>query len=152
MEISGNHTIPAGRQLVWDLLNDPEVLKECIPGCEELNADSEDSFSAIVTLKIGPVKAKFSGEVELKDKNIPESYRIEAEGKGGIAGFANGGANVILSESESETILTYNVDANIGGKIAQLGSRLITSTTRKLADKFFVRFCEIASERSLKNV
>lgn len=148
MEISGQHQIPADRELVWELLNDPEVLKQCIPGCEELNQEGEDGFSAMVVVKIGPVKAKFNGVVHLKDKSYPESYRIEGEGKGGIAGFANGGANVHLTESGQETLLSYNVDANVGGKLAQLGSRLIKSTSAKLASRFFDNFSEIATERA----
>ena len=148
MELSGEYLVPASRELVWDLLNNVEVLGQCIPGCEEVVSEGEDSFSAKVVFKIGPVKAKFSGAVELSDKVYPESYRISGEGKGGIAGFAKGGANVRLSEEAEGTRLTYNVDAQIGGKIAQLGSRLINSTSKKLADQFFGRFNEIAIERA----
>ena len=148
MEISGEYLIPADRELVWALLNDPEVLKQCIPGCEEITADGEDAFSAKVTLKIGPVKAKFSGDVTLSDKVFPQSYRISGEGKGGIAGFASGGADVLLGEADGGTTLKYEVDAQIGGKIAQLGSRLINSTSKKLADQFFKTFVEIATERA----
>lgn len=148
MDISGEYLVPANRELVWELLNDPEVLKQCIPGCEEIIADGEDAFSAKVTLKIGPVKAKFSGAVTLSDKIYPQSYRISGEGKGGIAGFASGGADVRLTEAQAGTDLKYEVDAQIGGKIAQLGSRLINSTSKKLADQFFSTFVEIASERA----
>lgn len=148
MDISGEYIIPASRELVWDLLNDPEILQQCIPGCEEVVVSGDDEFTAKVTLKIGPVKAKFGGTVRLSDKVHPESYRISGEGKGGIAGFAKGGADVKLSEADEGTQLNYDVDAQIGGKIAQLGSRLIDSTSKKLANKFFETFCEIATERA----
>jgi len=148
LDLSGEYTIAADRELVWELLNDPEILRQCIPGCEEIEATGEDAFTAKVTLKIGPVKAKFGGSVVLSDKVYPESYRISGEGKGGIAGFASGGANVHKKEAENGTILTYSVDAQIGGKIAQLGSRLINSTSKKLAAQFFSTFCEIATERA----
>ncbi len=146
MDISGEYFIPASRELVWELLNDPEVLRQCIPGCEEILQTAEDEFSARVVLKMGPVKAKFNGSVRLSDKNYPQSYRISGEGKGGIAGFAKGGADVLLAEVEDGTRLNYQVDAQIGGKIAQLGSRLVTSTSKKLAGKFFETFCEIAAQ------
>jgi len=148
MEISGEYIVPASRELVWELLNDADVLKQCIPGCEEIIQKGEDEFSARVVLKIGPVKAKFGGEVRLSDKVYPQSYRISGEGKGGIAGFAKGGANVVLAEVEGGTQLNYEVDAQIGGKIAQLGSRLIVATSKKLAGRFFDKFCEIATERA----
>jgi len=148
MEISGEYIIVADRELVWELLNDPEILQQCIPGCEEVVVTGEDEFSAKVVLKIGPVKAKFSGSVVLSDKVHPESYRISGEGKGGIAGFAKGGANVRLAQVEEGTQLNYDVDAQVGGKIAQLGSRLIVSTSKKLASKFFEAFCEIATKRA----
>ena len=152
MEIEGEHEIPASRELVWELLNDPDILKECIPGCEEIHASQEDAFSARVTLKIGPVKASFTGDVILSDKVYPESYRISGKGAGGIAGFASGGATVRLTEANGSggccTQLHYSVDANVGGKIAQLGSRLIGSTAKKLAGKFFKNFSEIATERA----
>ncbi len=146
MDLSGEYVIPVSRERVWDLLNDPEVLKRCIPGCEEINQTSEDAFEAAVVLKVGPVKARFTGAVELKDKVYPESYRISGEGKGGVAGFASGGADVRLSDAEGGTLLAYTVDANVGGKIAQLGSRLIKSTSAKLAAQFFARFGEIAAQ------
>jgi carbon monoxide dehydrogenase subunit G len=148
MDLSGEYIIPATRELVWELLNDPEILKQCIPGCEEITVAGEDEFAAKVTLRIGPVKAKFSGNVRLSDKLFPESYRISGEGKGGIAGFAKGGANVRLRQVDGGTQLNYDVDAQIGGKIAQLGSRLIDSTSKKLAGKFFTTFGEIATERA----
>lgn len=146
MELTGEHRIPASRERVWDLLNDPDVLGQCIPGCEEIEATGDDAFSAKVQLKIGPVKAKFNGNVELQDKVYPESYRIVGEGSGGIAGFAKGGARVHLTEeAPEETLLAYEVDAQVGGKIAQLGNRLIKSTSAKLAGQFFTKFSEIAA-------
>ena len=145
MELSGEHFVLATRERVWELLNDPEVLMQCIPGCEEIALEGDDRFTATVVLKIGPVKAKFNGAVELQDKRFPESYRIAGEGKGGIAGFAKGGADVHLSTAAGGTTLTYRAHAQVGGKIAQLGSRLIKSTSAKLADQFFSKFTEIAS-------
>jgi len=149
MDISGLYQIPATRELVWELLNDESVLQQCIPGCEELTSTQDNQYAAKVVLKIGPVKAKFEGEVLLSDHVYPESFKISGEGKGGIAGFANGSADVELSEIDSGTELSYIVDVNIGGKIAQLGSRLIASTSKKLADKFFSEFTKIASEKAL---
>ena len=139
MRMSGDERIPAKREAVWAALNDPEVLKECIPGCQSLEKRSDTELAAKVGLKMGPVKATFDGEVELSDMDPPQSYRISGEGKGGVAGHAKGGANVRLVEAEGglETLLTYDVDASVGGKIAQLGSRLIDSTAKKLAGQFF---------------
>jgi uncharacterized protein len=144
LELSGEYEIAAPRARVWKLLNDPVVLKECIPGCEELTADGADAFAATVVLKIGPIKARFTGEVTLSDKVVPERYTITGEGKGGIVGFAKGSAKVHLAEDGGGTTLTYDVTADVGGKIAQLGSRLIASTSKKLADQFFGKFAEIA--------
>ncbi|PLS20652.1 CoxG family protein [Neptunicoccus cionae] len=137
MDMSGEYRIAAPIQTVWDAIQDPEILRGAIPGCEELEKTGETEMSAKVSLKIGPVKAKFAGEVALKDLVAPNSLKIEGEGKGGIAGFAKGGADVQLAEDGNETILTYQAEAQVGGKIAQLGSRLIQSTAAKLADKFF---------------
>ena len=126
---------------MWEALNDVDVLKACIPGCESLEMKSPTEMAAVVTLKIGPIKAKFNGEVELKNLNPPHAYTIQGEGKGGIAGFAKGGADVTLAEDGPETtLLTYQAKADVGGKIAQLGSRLITSTSKKLAGDFFSSF------------
>jgi uncharacterized protein len=144
LELTGEYEIAAPREKVWVLLNDPAVLKQCIPGCEELTADGEDAFAATVTLKIGPIKARFSGEVTLSDKVVPESYTITGEGRGGIVGFAKGAAKVHLVDNGGATTLTYSVNADVGGKIAQLGSRLIASTSKKLADQFFGKFAGIA--------
>ncbi|MEM8748695.1 MAG: carbon monoxide dehydrogenase subunit G [Pseudomonadota bacterium] len=140
MEMNGSQIIPADREAVWAALNDAEVLKACIPGCKELDKQSDTEMSATVVTKIGPVKATFKGEVTLENLNPPESYTIVGEGKGGIAGFAKGGADVKLTEVPEGTQLDYAVNAKVGGKIAQLGSRLIDSTARKLADQFFTNF------------
>ncbi len=143
MDMSGEYRIPAPRETVWNALNDPAILKECIPGCEELEKTSDTEMTAAVTSKIGPVKAKFKGQVTLENINAPESYTIVGEGKGGVAGFAKGGADVHLAEDGDETILTYTAKAQVGGKLAQLGSRLIDSTARKMADEFFGKFSEV---------
>ena len=142
MEMKGSQLIAAEREAVWAALNDPAVLKACIPGCEELNQTSPTELNAVVVAKVGPVKAKFKGEVELSDLNPPESYTISGEGKGGIAGFAKGGANVRLATVEGGTQLDYEVDAKVGGKLAQLGGRLIDATAKKLADQFFTNLNE----------
>lgn len=142
MDMNGSYRIPASRETVWAALNDPEVLKECIPGCEKLEMTSPTEMSATVTSKIGPVKAKFNGSVTLENINPPESYTIVGEGKGGVAGFAKGSADVSLVEEGAETVLTYTARAQVGGKLAQLGSRLIDSTARKMADDFFGKFTD----------
>lgn len=144
MELKGEYRIPAPRERVWAMLNDPAVLKECIPGCESLEGSPADGFAARVTTKLGPVKATFNGEVTLSNVKPPESYTISGEGKGGVAGFAKGGADVHLAEDGAGTLLTYTVNAQVGGKLAQLGSRLIDSTSKKLADQFFSSFAEKA--------
>lgn len=144
MELKGEYRIPAPREMVWAMLNDPEVLRACIPGCETLDGSPEEGFSARVTTKVGPVKATFNGAVTLSNVNPPESYTISGEGKGGVAGFAKGGADVHLAEDGTDTVLTYAVNAQVGGKLAQLGSRLIDSTAKKLADQFFATFAEKA--------
>ncbi len=146
MEMNGDQLISADRQTVWEALNDPDILKACIPGCESLEKISDTELTATVVVKIGPVKAKFSGDVRLENLNPPESYSIVGEGKGGIAGFAKGGADVTLTEEEGGTKLSYAVNAKVGGKIAQLGSRLIDSTAKKLAGKFFESFSEIVGK------
>lgn len=137
MDMSGEERIAAPREAVWAALNDPDVLKACIPGCQSLTMKSPNELEATVKIKIGPVSATFSGEVTLSNLNPPESYTISGEGKGGIAGFAKGGADVRLTEDGEGTILSYDVKAQIGGKLAQLGSRLIDSTSKKLATQFF---------------
>jgi carbon monoxide dehydrogenase subunit G len=143
MDMSGEHRIPAPREAVWKALNDPEVLKACIPGCEEMNEnEAGDGFDAKVKAKVGPVKATFSGSVKLENVNAPESYTISGEGKGGAAGFAKGSADVHLADEGEETLLSYKVKAQIGGKLAQLGSRLVDSTAKKYANDFFTNFVE----------
>ncbi|MCY6379159.1 SRPBCC family protein [Hoeflea prorocentri] len=148
MEMHDSQRIRASRQAVYDALNNPEVLKQCIPGCEELEMISETEMKATVLLRVGPVKARFKGTVELSDLNPPEGYTISGEGKGGVAGFAKGGATVQLSEDGEDTILQYDVKADIGGKLAQLGSRLIDSTSKKLAGQFFTNFAAIFEENA----
>jgi uncharacterized protein len=141
MDMQGSERIEAPVDAVWKALNDPDVLRQAIPGCESLDKTSDTSMVAKVVLKIGPIKAKFEGAVELQNLNPPHSYTISGEGKGGLAGFAKGGADVSLeSDGPTATILTYVVKAEVGGKIAQLGSRLIESTSKKLAAEFFSNF------------
>ncbi|MEJ6394033.1 carbon monoxide dehydrogenase subunit G [Gymnodinialimonas sp. 2305UL16-5] len=141
MEMHASRHIAAPRDQVWAALNDPEVLKACIPGCEELTGSPEEGFSAVVKQKVGPVKATFKGAVTLSDVVPGERYTIYGEGKGGVAGFAKGGAQVALSDHpEGGTELTYDVEAKVGGKLAQLGSRLVDSFATKMADQFFERF------------
>jgi uncharacterized protein len=144
MDMNGEYVIKAPRQAVWDALNDSDVLKQCIPGCEEVEKTSDTSFSAKVAAKVGPVKARFTGEVTLSELDPPNGYKISGEGKGGAAGFAKGGAEVKLTDVESGgTTLSYVVDAQVGGKLAQIGSRLIDSTAKKMAGQFFEKFGEI---------
>jgi len=148
VEMNGEERIAAPRQIVWEALNDPEILRACIPGCQELEKISDTELSAVVKVKIGPVSATFKGDVTLENINAPQSYTITGEGKGGIAGFAKGGADVQLTEDGAETVLSYVVNAQVGGKIAQLGSRLIDSSSKKLAGQFFARFNEVVSEKA----
>ena len=140
MEMTGEERIAARRDAVWQSLNDPEILGRCIPGCQSLEMKSPTELAAVVKIKIGPVSATFNGHVTLSNLSPPESYTISGEGKGGIAGFARGGADVTLAEEDAETLLRYAVKAEVGGKLAQLGSRLIDSTARKLAQQFFSDF------------
>jgi uncharacterized protein len=141
MDLQGSERIEAPVETIWRALNDPEILRQSIPGCESLEKTSETQMTAKVVLKIGPIKAKFEGSVELQNLNPPHSYTISGEGKGGLAGFAKGGADVVLTaEEDGATLLSYTVRAEVGGKIAQLGSRLIESTSKKLAGEFFSNF------------
>jgi len=140
MKLSDEKKIAAPREVVWEGLNDVDILKASIPGCDLLEKTSDTGFEAVVRAKVGPVKAKFKGAVELSDLNPPESYRISGEGKGGVAGFAKGGATVTLVEDGDATILKYDVDADVGGKLAQIGGRLLEGTTKKLAGEFFDNF------------
>lgn len=142
MELKDEIRIAAPRDQVYAALNDPEILQKCIPGCEELIKHSDTELEAKVTLKIGPVKARFSGNVVLDPTQAPDSFSLQGEGNGGVAGFAKGGADVELAEDGDETVLTYQAKAAIGGKLAQLGSRLVTGTSKKLAAKFFASFAK----------
>jgi len=144
MQMNDSQRIPAAQEKVWAALNDPQILKQCIPGCQNLEMSSPTDMTATVVFRVGPVKATFGGKVTLSDLDPPNSYRISGEGSGGVAGFAKGGATVRLeSESPEVTILHCEVDAQIGGKLAQLGQRLIDSTARKLAGEFFAAFGEV---------
>jgi hypothetical protein len=141
MTMNGEVQLDAPKDLVWSKLNDPDVLKQCIPGCEELEKTEDDSgFRAVAKLKVGPVSARFKGRVTLSDLDPPNGYKITGEGEGGVAGFAKGGAVVGLSEKDGGTLLSYDVEAHIGGKLAQLGQRLINGSAKKLADEFFANF------------
>lgn len=141
MKMSGEQMLDAPRKAVWAALNDPQALKESIPGCESLVRTGDGGFEAVVQAKVGPVKARFKGKVTLSDIDPPNGYRISGEGTGGAAGFAKGGATVRLTEPEpGRTLLSYDVDATVGGKLAQLGQRLVDGSARKMADDFFQRF------------
>jgi uncharacterized protein len=140
MDMTGERRIPAPRQKVWTALNDPQVLKACIPGCESLEKTSENEMKATAAVRIGPISARFNGKVQLTDLDPPNSYRISGEGQGGVAGFAKGGAQVTLADDGDFTLLSYVVNAQVGGKIAQLGARLIDASAKQMADAFFDRF------------
>ena len=140
MNMTGEVQLPASRETVWAMLNEPAVLKSCIPGCESLDKDSDNGFRAVATIKIGPVKARWKGKVRFSNLDPPNSYSISGEGEGGVAGFAKGGAKVSLANKDGGTLLSYNVEAQIGGKLAQLGQRLINSVAKKTADDFFGNF------------
>ena len=152
MKLSGSYQINLKKQKVWEALNDPEILKKTIPGCEEFKKNSDTEFSATATNKIGPFNASFTGDIELKDLDPPNSYKITGSGNSPV-GFATGEAFVALEDCEGGTKLTYTVEANVGGKIAQVGSRLIEMTAKKMADIFFGKFSELVSGQSseLKN-
>ncbi len=149
MKMSGEEIIAAPIENVWAALNDPDTLKQCIPGCENITKKSDTEMSAKVVVKIGPIKAGFTGNVELKDLNPPHSYRIEGKGEGGLAGFATGGATVRLETVPEGTRMTYDVDAQVGGKMAMLGSRLIDGTARSMAGQFFDKFAKLAAEKKV---
>jgi carbon monoxide dehydrogenase subunit G len=140
MELTGSTIIAADRETVWTHLNSPETLAACIPGCQELTGTAQDGFEAVVKQKVGPVSATFKGSVTLTNVVAPVSYTINGEGKGGVAGFAKGVADVTLTEVEDGTELSYSVDARVGGKLAQLGNRIIQGFARKMVDAFFERF------------
>jgi uncharacterized protein len=142
MTMIGEIQLAAPREAVWAKLNDPAVLKACIPGCEELEKTDDQGFRAVAKMKVGPVSARFKGKVTLSDLDPPNRYKISGEGEGGVAGFAKGGATVELAEQGGGTLLSYHVDAQIGGKLAQLGQRLINGTAKKIADEFFANFAK----------
>ena len=146
MELADEIIINAPKDQVYAALNDPEVLKQCIPGCEELIQHSDTSLEAKVVLKVGPVKARFGGEVTLDKSGAPDAFSLSGQGNGGAAGHAKGGADVTLTADGDTTILKYVAKAQIGGKIAQLGSRLIQSTAKKLASKFFTSFAKVMED------
>src|ERR1700754_382013 len=143
MTMNGEVQLAAPREMVWEKLNDPAVLKACIPGCEELEKTEDNSgFRAVAKMKVGPVSARFKGKVTLSDLDPPNGYKISGEGEGGVAGFAKGGATVALAEKEGGTLLTYHVEAQIGGKLAPPAQRLINGSAKKLADEFFANFAK----------
>ena len=152
MKMSGEEIIAAPIESVWAALNDPHTLKQCIPGCESIMQKSSTAFSARVVVKLGPIKAGFSGNVELKDINPPHGYRIEGKGEGGLAGFASGGATVRLEAVPEGTRLSYDVDAQVGGKMAMLGSRLIDTTAQSLSGQFFEKFAKLAAAKKVSPV
>jgi uncharacterized protein len=142
LTMNGEIDLAAPREVVWAKLNDPEILKACIPGCQSLERTSENELEAVAKVKIGPVSATFKGKVMLSDIDPPNGYTITGEGQGGIAGFAKGGAKVRLDAIETGTRMNYDVEAQVGGKIAQLGARLIDGVSKRLADQFFASFAE----------
>jgi hypothetical protein len=144
MDMTGEYKIKAPRDRVWAALNDPDVLRQAIPGCEELNKLSDTELEAAARAKIGPVSARFKGKVTLSDLNPPESYTLTGEGSGGAAGFAKGEAKVHLTEDGDATVLRYTVKATIGGKLAQMGQRLVDGAAKKMADDFFDKFADLA--------
>lgn len=140
MEMTGSQTLPVNRQIAWDALNDPEILKSSITGCDELTRTAENEFFAGVTAAVGPVKAKFKAKLTLLDVVAPESYTIRFDGQGGVAGFGKGEARVKLTTSGESTLLEYSAKASVGGKLAQIGSRLVDATAQKMAGEFFTKF------------
>jgi len=145
MDMSGDRLIAAPKDKVWAALNDPDVLKECIPGCESIEKLSETEMKAVAAVKLGPISARFTGKVLLSDLDPPNGYTISGEGQGGVAGFAKGGASVKLTDEEGGTKLAYQVNAQIGGKMAQLGARLIDSTAKQMAESFFSKFSAVVA-------
>jgi carbon monoxide dehydrogenase subunit G len=143
MEMKGEQRIAAPRTRVWEALNDPDVLRQCIPGCQSLDKEGDDRLKAVVEIKIGPIGARFNGAVTISDANPPESYTISGEGQGGTVGNAKGGAKVRLAEVDGGTLLSYDVDAQVGGRLAQLGGPIIDATAKQLAGRFFTKFGEV---------
>jgi carbon monoxide dehydrogenase subunit G len=146
MDISGEFDIPASRQQVWDALNDPDVLMQCIPGCESIERESDTELLAKMMAKIGPVKARFESRIMLSNLNAPHSYTISGEGKGGPAGFGKGSADVTLTDNGDNTLLHYTASLQVGGKLAQVGSRLVGGAARKIAEDFFGKFAEVVAQ------
>ena len=142
MDMTGERRIPAPRQTVWDALNDTDILKASIPGCESLEKTGDNQMKAVAAVKLGPISARFNGAVTLSDIDAPNGYTISGEGQGGVAGFAKGGAKVSLSDDAGDTLLKYEVNAQVGGKLAQLGARLIDATAKQMAEQFFTRFSD----------
>lgn len=140
MEITGEYRLAAPRERVWQMLNDTDVLQQCIPGCESMDATAENTYSAKIVAAVGPVKAKFNTQIRLENLNPPESYTIVGEARSGAAGFGRGEAEIMLAEQDGDTVLTYRADLKVGGKLAQIGSRMVLGATRKTADEFFGRF------------
>jgi len=148
MEMTGEYRIPAPKQVVWEALNDTEILKAAIPGCESVEKTSDTEMTATVTAAVGPVKAKFRGKVTLSDLDPPNGYTISGEGQGGPAGFGKGGAKVRLEDDNGVTVLRYEAQAQVGGKLAQIGARLVDGAARKIADQFFANFSQIVGDRA----
>ena len=148
MTMNGEVQLAAPREAVWEKLNDPAVLKACIPGCEELERTDDGGFRAVAKMKVGPVSARFKGKVALSDLDPPNGYKISGEGEGGVAGFAKGGAVVKLTEKDGGTLLSYDVESQIGGKLAQLGQRLVNGAAKKVADDFFQSFATAVSPKA----
>jgi uncharacterized protein len=142
MEMTGEQLVPAPQPAVWQALNDPAMLKACVPGCESIEATGENAYQVLMVARVGPVSAKFKGKLTLSDVRPPQSYSIAFEGQGGAAGFAKGGAQVRLSQKNHHTLLSYDVKASVGGKLAQIGSRLVDAAAKKIADDFFRNFNE----------
>ena len=152
MEMTGEQRIPASQQETWNALNDPAVLKDCVPGCESIDRVSESEYSVQMTARVGPVSAKFKGKLTLSNLKPPQSYSIAFEGQGGVAGFAKGGADVTLTPDGAEaTLLGYKVKANVGGKLAQIGSRLVDAAAQKVANDFFAAFNEKMGSKNPKD-
>ena len=145
MEVSGEYRIEAPRERVWQALNDPDVLRQCIAGVETLERSADNEFTATVNARVGPVKVRFVGKVTLSDLAPPNGYTISGEGQGGVAGFAKGGAKVTLSDDGAATVLRYTANAQVGGKLAQIGSRMIAGVSKKMADEFFSKFAEVVA-------